>query len=265
MGGDFCYSMGCIITGDQENMVSLTKRDYIWLAAVLLVAAAAWRVTTEAQRTARAQAARTIALEEKVARLEAALHEARKQAEQARAPVIEPEPELIQETTETDAAWPLDMEEILRAPEGVEVREVDPAHLPPAAPAERAQLGRLVARDAALDREFNRLERRAAITTDEVERDYVLSLKERLLAVSALFDQLEDASPEERAPLQRDVQAAIGEVIRLSRTDRNHRLAEYARSIGLSGHDDIIAFVQDVEAVFRDTDTDWSRLLQTGR
>ncbi len=151
-------------------------------------------------------------------------------------------------------------------PEGAERREVDPAHVPPADPDAYALMRRQVRVESALDREFDRLERRRETATDEVELDHIRKLRERLLQLDALYERLENAvSAEDRAHMQAEMQGLMGEVIRLSRTDRNHRMAEYARSLGIRDTDEIVRFMEDVEGIFRETDTDWSRLFQQGR
>ena len=151
-------------------------------------------------------------------------------------------------------------------PEGAERREVDPAHLPPDDPDAYALMRRQVRVESALDREFDRLERRQQAATDEVELDHIRKLRERLLQLDDLYERLEGAdSAEDRAQVQAEMQGLMGEVIRLSRTDRNHRMAEYARALGIRDTDEIVRFMEDVEGIFRETDTDWSRLFQQGR
>lgn len=151
-------------------------------------------------------------------------------------------------------------------PEGAERRTVDPAHLPPDEPAAYAHMRRQVRVESALDREFDRLERRQEASTDEVELGYIRRLKALLLQVDELYQRLDEAeTAEERATVQGEMRGLMGDVIRLSQTDRNHRMAEYARSLGVRETDEIVRFLEEVEGIFRETDTDWFRLFQPGR
>lgn len=214
------------------------------------------------QREAMAHRATLDALQGQLAVLEAALERIgerrEKQASLSGAPPAPVPPAEAKVTPPVFRAPP-------QPPEDAERRVVDPAHLPPADPADFARMSRQVQLDAGLDREFNRLERREQASTDEVDLEHIRALKEQLLHISELFARLEEAvAPDARSQIQQELQVAMGEVIRLSRTDRNHRMAEYARSLGMSETAEIVHFIQSVEGIFRETDTDWSRLSQQG-
>ncbi len=179
----------------------------------------------------------------------------------------EPLPIPLTETDEESPPFPLEsFQRPPQPPSDAEVREIDPRHLPPSDPEERARMSRRIRSDAALDREWVRLESRMNRIADDIEREYVQQVMDSLVQVSEYIDRLEEAeTAAERQQVQGEMVRALSRLIHHSRTDRNHRIAEYARSIGIDDVDAITDLVVHMERIFRETDTDWSRLFPQGR
>lgn len=239
------------------------ERRYV-LLAVLVVAG----VTV---LTAVRMHGRAAALEQKVLQLRSELEQVgvEKRADEPEAVQVSEDPAAAVAVDPEEETLPVPMESLQRPPQpppDAEVREIDPRHLPPTDAEERARLSRRIRSDAALDREWLRLESRMNQITDEIEREYVQQVMDSLVHVSELIDLLEEAeTAAERQQAQRDMARAISLLIHHGRTDRNHRLAEYARSIGIDDVDEITDLIVQMERIFRETDTDWSRLFPQGR
>jgi len=122
-----------------------------------------------------------------------------------------------------------------------------------------------VAFEAAMDREFNRLEAREVVSQDLNDLAIIDQLKERLEELDAVRARVDAASsPEEMAQAQQAFQKVAGEVIQLSQADRQYRLRELAKSLGVTQPDQVQALVNAVDTIYRETDTDWPRLFSRG-
>lgn len=119
--------------------------------------------------------------------------------------------------------------------------------------------------DRALDREFNRLEEREKTSRDPVELAMVAKLKEKLLALDALWIKADAlANVEEKMKVQMEAQQAMGEIIQLGRADRNQRLTNLARSFGVENSTEVARFIEEVDRAFVETHLDWAKLFNRG-
>lgn len=119
--------------------------------------------------------------------------------------------------------------------------------------------------DRALDREFSRLEEREKTSRDPVELAMVERLKEKLLALDALWIRADNTSAvEEKIKIQLEAQQTMGEIIQLGRADRNQRLTGVALSFGVESGPELTRFLEEVDRAFVETHLDWARLFNRG-
>lgn len=138
---------------------------------------------------------------------------------------------------------------------------VPPSEPENADPGEAARTRALAGFDRAMDREFNRLERREATAASDTETQRIGEIREKLLALDALWIEADGAPGPERArELQSEIRRTMGDIIRLAEQDRRESLAEFARSLGYTDEAQVNAFVQEIRRVVTGTDMDWASL-----
>lgn len=118
---------------------------------------------------------------------------------------------------------------------------------------------------AALEREGERLDERMARTTDPNELAILVKLEEKMAALDAVQQKMERAaSAEERLALTPEIQPLIGEVMQLNQADRQYRMTELARTLGLTDGADVNRLMQETETSYRETQRDLSSFLSRG-
>lgn len=156
------------------------------------------------------------------------------------------------------------------APEGEEIQRIE---VPPAAPVEKTEppplpehvLRELEKYDRAMDREFDRLDGRAAAPADAAEQDLVARLKEQLLKLDEIRTRAEEAGEaEEKDRLRAEMQEVMGSIISLGAEHRRNRLEALARRVGYNGEQEIAAFLDEVDRIYRETELDWASLFNRG-
>ena len=170
-------------------------------------------------------------------------------AEPAPAPVAAPEP------------LPPEMEPVAAAPVAA------PAALPPPDYARAEQeIARIQAQQAeALEREGDRIEERLARTTDPNELAILNKLEDALTALETVQEKMaHTASDAERLALTPEILPLIGTVMQLNQADRQYRLTELARSLGLAEGADVNRLLQETETIYRETQRDLSPFLSQG-
>lgn len=171
---------------------------------------------------------------------------------------------------ETPVEAPVPVAEPVAGPGAVrEMQRVDiPVAVPPSAP-EPPPLPEHVRRDLenydrAMDREFDRLDGRAAAPADAAEQDLVARLKEQLLKLDELRTRAETVAPEERERLRAEMQQVMGSIISLGAAHRRQRLEVLARRVGYKSEQEIAAFLDEVDRIYRETELDWASLFTRG-
>ena len=147
-----------------------------------------------------------------------------------------------------------------------------PAAAAPAAPAPpdyaraEQEIARIQAQQAeALEREGARIEERLARTTDPNELAILVKLEDALAALETVQAKMAHAaSNEERLALTPEIQPLIGQVMQLNQADRQYRLTELARSLGLADGADVNRLLQETETIYRETQRDLSPFLAQG-
>ena len=170
-------------------------------------------------------------------------------AEPAPAPVAAPEPP------------PPEMEPVAAAP-------VAAPAAPPLLDYARAEqeIARIQAQQAeALEREGARIEERLARTTDPNELAILVKLEDALTALETVQQKMAHAASDaERLALTPEIQPLIGTVMQLNQADRQYRLTELARSLGLAEGADVNRLLQETETIYRETQRDLSPFLAQG-
>ncbi|HOW97641.1 MAG TPA: hypothetical protein P5567_14370 [Kiritimatiellia bacterium] len=151
---------------------------------------------------------------------------------------------------------------------GGEVQRVEVAPAAPAAPAP-PPLPEHAARDLenfdrAMDREFDRLDGRAAAPANAAEQDVVTRLKEQLLKLDEIRARAESAAPEENESLRAEMQQVMGSIISLGAAHRRNRIEDLARQAGYDSEQEIAAFLDEVDRIYRETELDWASLFNRG-
>ena len=170
-------------------------------------------------------------------------------AEPAPAPVAAPEPP------------PPEMEPSAAAPGAT------PAALPPPDYARAEQeIARIQAQQAeALEREGARIEERLARTTDPNELAILNKLEDALTALETVQEKMaRAASDAERLALTQEIQPLIGAVMQLNQANRQYRLTELARALGLTDGAAVNRLMQETETIYRETQRDLSPFLSRG-
>ncbi|HMP88907.1 MAG TPA: hypothetical protein PJ991_01835 [Kiritimatiellia bacterium] len=154
-----------------------------------------------------------------------------------------------------------DFRSMIVPPDRVIMRETaqhDDAELPPMTEALASALSRF---DAVMDREFDRLDQREKTSLDGRERATIQLIKEKLAELDELYREADNAqSREDRSVLREKMQTTMGQIIGLTRRDRNERLTELANRVGLSQPDEVKAFMDELDRVYRETHMDWTKL-----
>ena len=143
---------------------------------------------------------------------------------------------------------------------------VESVHPPAPPPGIEQELAGLKARQAeALEREGERIEERMARTTDPNELAILVQLEEKLGALETVQERMERATTDaERLALTREIQPLIGAVLQLNQADRQYRLTELARALGLTDGAATTRLMQETEAIYRETQRDLSPFLARG-
>ena len=138
------------------------------------------------------------------------------------------------------------------------------------APAQPPEMSEAVAQalasfDRAMDKEFDRLENREAGDIPAPEQDLIARLKAQMLRLDEIRAQADAApSPDETAALQAELWTTMGRIISLGQAHRRQRLEELARRMGPRTDEEIRAFLDDVDRIYRDTQLDWAELFNRG-
>ncbi len=115
--------------------------------------------------------------------------------------------------------------------------------------------------DAAMDREFERLEARERAATDPQEVDMIQRIKEKLTMLDELYRRADTVTdPAERMQIQMQMQQEMGSIIGLTRRDRNERLGKLATDIGYSDPQAIDRVIQEIDRIYYETHMDWTKL-----
>ena len=146
---------------------------------------------------------------------------------------------------------------------GPQAESVPPPSPPPGL---ELELARLKARQAeALEREGERNEERMARTTDPNELAILVQLEEKLAALETVQERMERAATDaERLALTREIQPLIGAVLQLNQADRQYRLTELARALGLADGAATTRLMQETETIYRETQRDLAPFLARG-
>ncbi|HOW97039.1 MAG TPA: hypothetical protein P5567_01090 [Kiritimatiellia bacterium] len=92
-----------------------------------------------------------------------------------------------------------------------------------------------------------------------------MKLEEKLAALEEIQTRMLQAStPEEKRKLTESLLPLMGEVIQLNRADRQYRMTELARSLGLSDANAVRRFMGDVETIYRETQRDLAPFFSQG-
>ena len=115
--------------------------------------------------------------------------------------------------------------------------------------------------DRAMDQEFRRLDAREQAPRDEAELAMIRELKEKLLKLDELYAEL-DATPDgaRKDLLQMQKQQLMGDIIRLSRADRNQRLSVLAHEMGIVNDEDVVRWITSIDEIYSETHLDWATL-----
>ncbi|HMO99671.1 MAG TPA: hypothetical protein PKE26_11225 [Kiritimatiellia bacterium] len=121
--------------------------------------------------------------------------------------------------------------------------------------------GALARFDWAMDHEFERLETREQASVDGAEVSTIQRIKAKLTELDDLYRRADLAvAPEEKTAIAMDMQAVMGQIIGLSRHDRNERLGRLAGDIGYTDPAAIDQFIREVDRIVHETHMDWSKL-----
>lgn len=119
--------------------------------------------------------------------------------------------------------------------------------------------------DRAMDREFDRLDEREAGSDDKAEVTTIQKIKDQLIALDDLYRRVDTAaSDDERMAIRQEMQKTMGDIIGLSRLDRNERLAGLATQVGYNDPEAIESFVREIDLIYRETHMDWTKLFNRG-
>ena len=115
--------------------------------------------------------------------------------------------------------------------------------------------------DRHMDLEFGRLETREGQTTNELELATIGQIKEKLLALDKHWAETADAA-DLRDKVQAEIKARelMGEIITLSRTDRNQRLSDMAGGLGITDPIQVEWFINQLDTILAETHLDWAAL-----
>jgi len=119
--------------------------------------------------------------------------------------------------------------------------------------------------DLAMDREFERLDTREAGSADQAEVTTIQKIKDKLTALDDLYRRADVATnPEDQMAIRQEMQKIMGDIIGLSRVDRNERLGSLATQIGYHDPEAVEAFIREVDRIYRETHMDWTKLFNRG-
>ena len=149
------------------------------------------------------------------------------------------------------------------APESAE--PVAGRSLPDLARTER-EIARLKAQqDEAMVREGERLVDRMQATTDTNELAILVQLEAKMTALETAQTKMEQATTDaDKAALTGEIQQLIGAVLQLNQADRQYRLTELARSLGLEDAAAVARLMQETETIFRETQRDLAPVFSHG-
>lgn len=115
--------------------------------------------------------------------------------------------------------------------------------------------------DVAMDREFDRLDRREASSADASEVTTIQKLKSELELLDSLYRKADNTTePDELVAVRQQMQQTMGNIISLSRADRDERISSLATQIGYTDPAAVKQFVQEVDRIYRETHMDWTKL-----
>lgn len=115
--------------------------------------------------------------------------------------------------------------------------------------------------DVAMDREFDRLETRAAAASDPQEIETIAQIKQSLETLDELYRRADTVTdPAERMTIQMQMHQEMGRIIGLSRRDRNQRLGRLATDIGYNDPQAIERVIQEIDRIYYETHMDWTKL-----
>lgn len=115
--------------------------------------------------------------------------------------------------------------------------------------------------DRKMDQEFARLESREKTTQDEDDMKMIQRIKGSLESLDALWLKADAGEIDENSQeFQMQMHQLMGQIISLSRTDRNQRLSKLAHTYGLVDETQIVPFIQGIDTVYAETHLDWAAL-----
>jgi len=119
--------------------------------------------------------------------------------------------------------------------------------------------------DRAMDREFDRLDEREAGSDDQAEVTTIQKIKNQLITLDDLYRRADTAmTDDERVAIRQEMQKTMGDIIGLSRVDRNERLANLATQIGYDDPGAVESFIREIDLIYRETHMDWTKLFNRG-
>lgn len=232
-----------------------------WMAALVLAAAAGACIggLATARRAHSRNSAELAAARAEIQTLQTALEEKPgKPARPATAPELTPSPHSTPMRAEPPPAA-----STAAAPGSA--GPVAGRSMPDLARAEQ-EIARLQARqDEAMVREGERLAERMQATADPNELAILAQLDAKMTALESAQTKMEQAATDaDKEALTGEIQRLIGEVLQLNQADRQYRMTELARSLGLEDAAAVTRLMQETETIFRETQRDLAPVFSRG-